>query len=149
MHLFYRTLCLIQFAQIRTARPSDCGLDKETEPHVRRPSVGRELHLSFIHSFTPRHLFHSGYYVPRWEHKAQVQPGGGGRQLNRWLWHTSTHWPALVLWNRAREESLWRLRLFLEGRKNENCTTMHSNTQRISGTWGMNLRTVYILYLIF
>ena len=156
MHLFYRTLCLIQFAQIRTARPSNYGLDKETEPTLG----GRLLEENCAsHSSAPSH--HGTYSIPAIVCQAEntkpkfslVEVADSWTDGCDTLIHTgrfnSTHRPALLLGNRAREESLWRLRLFLEGRKNEKCTTMHSNTQRISDTWGMNLRKPYIFCMLF
>lgn len=93
MHLFYRILCLIQFVQIRAAKPYNYGLDKEivlqnrTESHIKKVFVRKELHL-FIHSFTQQalteHLSHPGHCVRCWEYKGEAQSGRADRHLNSW-----------------------------------------------------------------
>lgn len=70
MHLFYRILCLIQFVQIRAAKPYNYGLDKEivlqnrTEqnPTLKWCLLGKNCTYSFVRSLS-KHLL-STYPIP-------------------------------------------------------------------------------------
>lgn len=138
MHLFYRILCLIQFAQTGAASPCNYGLDKEIVllNRILHWNGDRQKRTVPIHYFTysrHKHLlstyFHPSHCALCWEHKVDAQPGRGGRHLNRWLRHTgrfnNTHGPAVLLWNqRGGRDFLWRLKLFWSKqaeRENENC----------------------------
>lgn len=138
MHLFYRILCLIQFVQMRAARPWNYGARQgnsfaQQNPTLKGGSSEKNHAYSFTHLFTPpalsEHLFHPSHCARCREHEVAARPAGGGRHLNRWLQRpgrfNNTHGPEVVRRkHRGKEDFLWRLKLFWSKeaeRENEKC----------------------------
>lgn len=121
MHLFYRILCLTQFAQMRAARPWNYGLDKEIvlltgilpwKGDGQRRIVPTHSFSYSCHQAFSEHLFQPSRRARCWDREAAAQPGGGGRHPNRWLQHpgrfNNTHGRRGV-WGKARRRGRFPL----------------------------------------